>query len=303
MAMFNKILRRLENPRMIFMDFLMFLAPCLDDKTFLKYRYRLAMGHKLDLERPQTFNQKLQWLKLYQRDNRLTALVDKYRCKFLVSDILGDSFIIPTLAQWETPNDIDISSLPDKFVLKVNHDSGGVVICRDKESFDIQKAKQLLANSYNRNYYLAGREWPYKNVKKCIFAEELIEDTSGDLFDYKLFCFNGKVKFLKVDFDRQTDHHANYYSPEWELMPFGEADFPPKPHKIIEKPENLDDMVCAAEKLANGVPFVRIDFYNVNHRVYFGEFTLFPASGFGKYTPVEYDQIIGDYLTLPTKNE
>ncbi len=299
----NKILSRIKKPKIILLDLLFLFSGKLNDKRYLKIRYLIETGHFLNLRHPKTFNQKLQWLKLNKREEWLTLMVDKYRAKEIVGEKIGGEFIIPTFEKWDSPDDITIANMPKRFVMKTNHDSGGVVICKDKDSFNLDKAKETLRFSFNRDYYWAGREWPYKNIKKCIIAEQYIEDSKGELFDYKFFCFNGKVKFLKVDFDRQIDHRANYYSPTWELLPFGEVVCPPKSDKIIERPANLGEMVELAEKLASGVEFVRIDFYDIDGRIYFGEFTLFPASGFGKFIPESYDKVLGKMLMLPVENE
>lgn len=298
----KKIHARLERPNLIFLDVLGRFSHNMSDEIYLKWRFFFETGHRLNLGRPESFNQKLQWLKLNSREDWLTNMVDKYKAKQIVAEKIGNEYIIPTYARWDNPDKLIIDDLPQSFVLKTNHDSGGVVICKDKRDFDLENAQSILRKSYHRDYYMAGREWPYKNIKRCVFAEKYISDSNGELYDYKFFCFNGKVRFLKVDFDRWTEHHANYYSPEWKLLPFGEASFPPNPDKNVIRPANLEEMVRLAETLAENIPFVRIDFYDIDGKIYFGEFTLYPASGFGKFTPARYDRLIGEMLILPENN-
>jgi len=288
----------------------------LSDEEFLKKKFLYTMGRELDLDSPRTFNEKIQWLKLYDRNPLYTTLVDKYAVKQYVKEKIGSEYIIPTIGVWDTVDDIELDRLPSQFVLKVTHDSGGIVICKDKTKFDFKSAKKKLSNSLKRDYYNENREWPYKNVPHRIICEKYMEDsnsgdfpdyttlnttdkTNGELKDYKFFCFNGDVKFFKVDFNRFQGHRANYYDVNGLLLPFGEAKYPPKPEENIEIPENYKDMIALAERLSSGVPFLRVDFYNVSNHIYFGELTFFPASGFGKFAPEEWDLTIGKLLVLP----
>ena len=420
-------------------------ARIIPDIAYIKLIYYKHFGCLPNLKNPKTFNEKLQWLKLYNRKPEYTMMVDKYAVKQYVSEKLGSEYIIPTLGVWYKVDDIDIGQLPEKFVLKWNHDSGSVIICKDKNRFDVEQAKNKLRKFEKHNGYNYGREWPYKNVKPCIIAEKYMEDdetgdladykvhnfngipkvilvcrdrfkdagltedfysdkwehldvkrpnhpngedipkpaeleemlelsrklskdipfvrtdfytinhkvyfgeitffpasgferfipesfdkemgdwinipltergvilvknniyilvhtsqtSKGELKDYKFFCFNGKVKCFKVDFDRFTEHRANYYDANCNLLPFGEVMCPPKPEKELVLPDEIPQMIELAEKLAKDIPFVRIDFYNVNHKIYFGEITFFPASGFGKFVPEEWDAILGSWLELP----
>ena len=197
-------------------------------------------------------------------------------------------------------DDIDFDKLPSQFVLKTNHDSASVFICKNKKDFDFAKARKLLTESLKRNFYLTSREWPYKNVPRRILAESFMKTNNGkDLDDYKFFCFNGEVKFLKVDFDRFEDHHANYYNCKWKLLPFGEKLCPPKPEKKIAPPVNFDKMVKIAAEISKGYPFVRVDLYNIEGDIFFGEMTFFPASGLGWFVPEEWDIKLGEMLKLP----
>ena len=184
--------------------------------------------------------------------------------------------------------------------MKTTHGGGGggVAICNDKNHFDIADAKRRLEKSLSADIYKNLREWPYKNVQKHIIAEEYMQDQNGELKDYKFFCFNGRVEFFKIDFDRFVDHHANYYDRKGKLLPFGEADLPPVPDKILKIPQNIPDMIVLAERLSAGIPFLRVDLYNIDGKIYFGELTFFPASGFGHISPEQYDHIIGKSLEL-----
>lgn len=414
----------------------------LPDRLYLSFRFRCLMGYWIDWKNPKTFTEKLQWLKLYNRQPEYTQMVDKYEVKKLVADCIGDEYVIPTLGVWDSPEAIDWDLLPNQFVLKTTHGGGGggVVICRDKSSFDKVAAVKKLKASMKSDIYKSLREWPYKNVKKRIIAEQYIhpvtsvvpsnyladykffcfdgephflyvsdstahkliflkpdwtpadfgrddygelddyppkpdnleellsivrklaeskphvrvdlyvvdhhtyfgemtfftgsgfipfnpqeadgqigdllalpvkrggkflvkngnlviyDSESIDLPDYKFFCFNGKVKFFKVDFGRFVEHHANYYSPDGTLLSFGEAGFPPEPSYPVEIPSNLNKMVSLAERLSEHIHFLRVDFYNINGKIFFGELTFYPASGFFTWTSDEIDRQIGDFI-------
>lgn len=276
------------------------LLSLLPDKLFIQLKFFKNFHRLPNLKHPKTFNEKLQWLKLYDRNPYYTKLVDKYEVKKIVAELIGEQYIIPTLGVWDSANDIDFEKLPDKFVLKATHDSGRVIICKDKSKLDIAKAREEMAYSLKRDFYALTREWPYKNVPRRIIAEAFIEDKSGDLKDYKFFCFNGKVEFFKVDFDRFTGHKANYYDTNWNILPFEEIVCPSDKSQMHEKPENFDKMIEFAEILAKGLPFSRIDFYNNEGNIYFGETTFFPNSGMGKFNPEEADNKLGALIKLPT---
>lgn len=276
-------------------------ARFVPDKWYVKLEYRCLMGKRLDLKHPQTFNEKLQWLKIYDRRPEYTTMVDKYAVKQYVADRIGAEYIIPTLGVWDRPELIEWDGLPDKFVLKCTHNSGGLVICKDKKKLDKDAAIKKLSGALERDYYLASREWPYKNVPRRIIAEQYLEDaTIEDLRDYKFFCFNGKMRVFKIDFDRQTDHKANYFDRNGKLLPYGEKVCPPQKDKQLEIPQNFEEMIKVVEKLSEALPFGRIDFYNVNGKIYFGEITLFPAGGFGAFTDEKFDYELGGYIQLPT---
>ena len=274
-----------------------------DDARYLQIIYYLNTHHRLNLKNPTTFTEKLQWLKLYNRRPEYTMIVDKYAVKEYVGNIIGKEYVIPTLGVWEKPEDIDIANLPDEFVLKTTHGGGscGVVICRGKSSFGMQAMVRKLNKSLKQDIYKRLREWPYKNVKKQIIAEPLLKDGFEDLVDYKFFCFNGKVRCFKIDFDRFSIHRANYYDKNGNLLKFGEADFPPDYDREINLPSNIKEMIAVAETLAAGFAFIRVDLYNVQGQIYFGEMTFYPASGLGRFTPEEWDYKMGEWLELPSK--
>lgn len=272
----------------------------LPDSIYLRILYYAHTGDKLNLNNPCTFNEKLQWLKLNDRKKIHTSMVDKYAVKGIVSDKIGSQYIIPTIGVWDSFDDIPLDTLPDKFVIKTTHGGGGndVEIVHDKQKWDSLKTRKRFTEALKKSIWRNYREWPYKDVPRKIIIEKLIEDESGDLMDYKIFCFNGEPKFLKVDFNRFTHHQANYYDHNWDLLPFGEVLCPPNPMHLIEKPKNLEEMFELARILASGNKFLRVDFYNINGRIYFGEMTFYPASGMGNFTPKEWDLKLGDFLNL-----
>lgn len=268
---------------------------------FLKIAYRIKMRRKLNLVNPVTYNEKLQWLKLYDRKEVYTKLVDKYEVKKIVASIIGDEYIIPTLGIWHHFDEIDFESLPDQFVLKCTHDSGGVVVCKNKKSLDKKKAKSIIEDSLKRNFFQVGREWPYKNVLPRIIAEEYKEDPdTKELRDYKFFCFDGNVKSLFIASDRFSESEEtkfDFFDANFTHLPFTNghpnASVPPK------KPNQFDLMKELAAKLSLGIPQVRVDFYEVGDKVFFGEMTFFHWSGMKAFIPEEWDYKFGEYIKLP----
>ena len=266
--------------------------------------YRHRMKKKLNLKKPQTFNEKLQWLKLYNRNPEYTKMVDKYEAKKYVADIIGEEYIIPTLGVWNNVEDIEFESLPNQFVLKCTHDSGGVIICKDKKNFNIENAKKKLKDSLKQNFYYKGREWPYKNVKPRIIAEKFMYDeNTEDLNDYKFMCFNGQVKCSFTCTERRSSSglKVTFFDKEWHKMPF-ERHYPSS-NKEIKKPINYDLMLRISEKLSQDMDFVRVDLYEINGKVYFGELTFFPGCGMEEFIPDKWDNILGSWLALPKKGE
>lgn len=295
----------------------------MSDIEFLSRKYKYSIGKELNLQNPQTYNEKLQWLKLYNRKPEYTQMVDKYEVKKHISKVIGEEYTIPTLGIWNKFEDIDFDSLPNKFVLKCTHDSGGLVICRDKGSFDIANARKKINKSLKRNYFWETREWPYKDIKPRIIAEEYIDvsdnststtdgsiDTNSlqakyGLLDYKFMCFDGVVKALFLDIgvignstEHAKDYYRNIYDREWKVMPFKETrDFYPIP---IEKPSFYEEMMRIAEKLSEGIPHLRVDLYYVNNRIYVGELTFFHGSGLSNYfEPEEWNHTFGSWIKLP----
>lgn len=303
--MYEKIKRNIRHPEKILMK--VGKHTCLiPDKLYLRAYYYNVFGKRLNLKNPQTFNEKMQWLKLYDRQPDYTMMVDKYKVREYVAKKIGEEYLIPLLGVWEDPAEIDFELLPNQFVLKCNHNSAvGMCICKDKSKLDVTKVRAELKKALEKNYYLSGREWPYKNVVRKIICEKYMTNSENknllygeELCDYKFFCFNGKVKCFKVDFDRFTDHKANYYDRNKKILPFGECECPPDYLRKLKLPENLDKMIFLAEKLANHHRFLRVDFYDVCGKIYFGELTFFPASGLGAFVPEEWDQVLGSWIQL-----
>lgn len=276
----------------------------MSDETYLKLRYNCIMGKKLNLDNPVTYNEKLQWLKLYDRKPEYTKMVDKYEAKKYVANIIGEEYIIPTLGVWDNVNDIDFDTLPNQFVLKCTHDSGGLVICKDKAELDIENAKNTLNHFLNRNFYSVHREWPYKDVKPRIIAEKYMEDESKtDLKDYKFFCFNGEPKLLYIS-EGLSDHSTakiSFADMDYNIAEFKRNDFKPF-DKLPDKPLNFEKMKELAKVLSKDRAFIRVDFYEIHKKIFFGELTFFPCSGYLPFDPKEYDKVLGDWITLPNKN-
>lgn len=272
-----------------------------NDKIYLKLIYRLYMGRKLDLKNPKTFSEKIQWLKLYDRRPEYTIMVDKYTVKQYVAERIGEEYIIPTIGVWESPEKIDWDSLPDKFVLKVTHGGGGggIIICKDKKRLNKARAINMLKKAMKVNIYGKYREWPYKNVPMRIIAEQLLEEKNEHgLMDYKIFCFHGIPKIIKVNYDTKTDYHSNWYDLDWKYLGSTTENDPTDADVQIPCPIGYDKMILLAEKLSNGMPFVRVDFYNVWGMIKFGEMTFFPGSGFEKFVPESFDYDLGKMIKL-----
>ena len=271
----------------------------LPDNIYLKIMFKYRIGYKLNLKKPKTFNEKLQWLKLYNRNPIYTKLVDKNDVREFVKEKIGEEYLIPQIGVYNDVSEIDFSKLPKKFVLKCTHDSGGIIICRNKEELDIEKAKHKLEKHMKKNYFYWGREWPYKDVAPRIVCEEFIEDGEHeDLIDYKFMCFNGKVKCSFVCLNRNSKEGLNvdFYDREWNKMPF-ERHYKNSNIKL-EKPKQYEKMIELSETLASDIPFVRVDFYEVKEKIYFGELTFFPGSGLEEFRPEKYDRMLGDWIKL-----
>ena len=269
----------------------------LSDKTFLKLCYRVRSDKKLHLNNPVLFSEKMQWLKIYDRKPIYTQMSDKYGARKFVADRIGDEYLVELYGVWDDFDSIDFDSLPDSFVLKCTHDSGGLCICRDKSKFNIARAKAKINSSLNRNYYYHCREWPYKDIKPRIIAERFLED---NIKDYKFYCFNGEVKYLYVSQGLENHSTANisFYDLNFNQMPFYRSDYKPFDHKI-DKPLNFEKMIELAAVLAKDLPFIRVDFYDVDGKIYFSELTFYPCSGFIPFEPPEWDEKMGNMLELP----
>ncbi len=298
-ALWTKITNQPEKILVNILYRLSWITKRIPDEKYLKIVYKSILKTELNLNNPETFNEKLQWLKLNDRNPQYINMVDKYEVKKYVANSIGEEYIIPTIGVWERFEDIDFNQLPNQFVLKCTHDSGGLSICKDKKEFSIKEAKKKLSKSLKRNFYYFGREWPYKNVKPRIIAEKYMVDESGiELKDYKIFCFNGKAKFILVDFGRFSNHYRNIYDLDWNLLDL-QIKFPSDNNNKIPKPKKLDEMINIAEKLSKDIPHLRVDLYSINEKIYFGELTFYHGSGFTNFLPEEWNNIVGDLLELP----
>lgn len=274
----------------------------LPDKWFLFLRFRNEVGYWPHLNHPRTFNEKLQWLKLHDIHPEYTQMVDKIEAKkYVASKLGGGKYIIPTLGIWNYVDEIEWDKLPQKFVIKVSSDSGGIVVCKDKQKLDICAAKKVLSYGWGRDCSVRNKEYPYRYITPRIIAEEYKEDESGyELKDYKIFCFNGEPKLLFVATDRQMDSEEtkfDFYDLQWNHLPFKNGH--PNSKRLLEKPKNFEQMLDIARKLSAGIPHVRIDLYNCNGNIYFGEMTFFHNSGMVPFEPLEWDFKLGGLLKLP----
>ena len=270
----------------------------LSDEKYLKKIYKVRMDKKLDLESPKTFNEKLQWLKLYDRKPIYSVMVDKYEVKNYISERIGSEYVIPTLGVYDSFDDIDFDKLPESFVLKSTHDSGGLVIVRDKSKLDKEKARAKIEKSLARNYYYHGREWPYKNVKPRIIAEQYMEDSaSSELPVYKIMTFGGVPKIIQtIQGDKTAKETIDYFDTDWNLLELRQ-NFP-NSEKPLTRPENLEKMLELAAGFSQGFAFLRVDFYEINGKVYFSEFTFYSDSGMAKFIPDEWDLRLGEWIKL-----
>ena len=295
------ILKYLKNPlRVIYLFGIKGKIRFLDDETYLKIMYKAAFGKRLDLDNPTSFNEKIQWMKINDRNPDYPIMVDKCEAKKYVANIIGANYIIPTIGVWDKVEDIAFDKLPSKFVLKCTHDSGGVVICSNKSQLDLKKAKRKLENALNSSYYWVGREWPYKNVRPRILAEEYLEDSTGTgIKDYKIFCFNGKPEIILVCSNRfgVGGLAEDFFDLEWNHLNMSRLNHS-NSTIIVEKPEKLNEMIEKSELLAGNKRFSRIDFYEVGGQIFFGEITLYPASGFDGFVPEEWDYKLGQKIRL-----
>ena len=299
MIIMNKILKCITDSKIRF-GYLSKLGVTkyISDKAFVEKEYFLNTGEKLDLVHPQKFNEKLQWLKLYDHNPQYTIMVDKYRARQYIKDVIGDQYLIPLLGVWEKPDEIDFDLLPNQFVLKCNHNSGtGMCVCKDKKRIDISKVKRELRKGLREDYYLVHREWPYRDVQRQIIAEKYMVDEGGEvLTDYKFFCFNGEPRVMYISNDGAENPRTDFFDMEFNHLPIKMKD--PNSEQLPKKPQNFELMKELAEKLSEGIPFLRTDFYEINGNVYVGELTLYHNAGLSHIEPEEWSYKFGSYIDL-----
>ena len=270
----------------------------IPDESFLKGTFKSKLGYDLNLENPKTFNEKLNWFKLNNRNPRYTKMADKYEVRELISDRIGDEYLVPLYGAWNAVDEIDFKGLPEQFVLKCSHDSGSVVVCKDKQKFDANTVKDKLTKNLNSNWYWHSREWVYKDIKPRIIAQKYLGE---NINDYKIMTFQGEPKIIQVVYDLFVEQKRNLYTTDWEYIPVAQH-FPTDPEHIIEKPANLGKMLEFSRILAKGIPHVRVDFWEVDEKFYFSEFTFYSDAGFSKFDPYKYDELLGNWIELPVKN-
>lgn len=293
---FNKI-------RRVVFDWLiekLYKSCLLSDKQFLTLTFRNRTGYRMDWNNPKTFAEKMQWLKLYNRNPEYTVMADKVKVKKWVAERIGQEYIIPTLGVWERADDVDFDTLPNKFVIKCNHNSGlGMYICKDRTKMDAENVRKELRKGLRQDYFKTSGEWPYKDIPRRIIAEQFIEDDGDkDLADYKFFCFDGKPKYCQVIKDRSTKETIDFYDMDWKLQEFIGFNENAVNSKGVERPVNFDKMKEITASLSKGMPFARVDLYDVKGKIHFGEITFFAAAGFGKLRPDKYNRILGDMINL-----
>lgn len=272
----------------------------LPDKTYLKILYRLKLNKRLDLKNPANFNEKLQWLKLYDRNPLYTRMVDKNLVKEYVANLIGENYIIPTLGVWNSFDEINFDFLPNQFVLKCTHDSGGLVICRDKRNFDFESAKKKIEQCLKKNYYWRGREWPYKNIVPRIVAEKYMQDGDSEVLPvYKFLCFGGKATIVQtIQNDKTPNETIDYFDREWNLLELRQ-NYPNSPNPL-KKPDKFEKMLEIADYLAKErKSFIRVDLFFINGNIYFSEFTFFSDSGTANFYPNSWDEYLGNMINLP----
>ncbi len=278
------------------------------EEETIKQRFKNSFGRELDLENPQTFNEKINWLKLNDRGPLHTKCADKFSVREYIAGKIGTEYLIPLLFHTENPKELIAENLPEiPFIIKTNHDSGGIFIVHDKTNLNYKKAQLTLKGLLNKNYYQESKEWHYKNIKPCILVEKLLLDEKGKIpFDYKLHCFNGSVRMIQVDMGRDTeDHFRNWYNPKWQREPYSKGTSNLIEHSDIEvpKPSTLKEMLRLSEILSEPFDYVRVDWYDVGSKLYFGELTFYPAGGTTPFNPEKWDYILGEELKIRALND
>ncbi len=270
----------------------------MPDRLYLKLLYQVRMGKPLHLDPPEDFNEKLHWLKLYDRNPAYSKMADKYEVRSFVKEKLGEEYLIPLLGVWDDVDEIDFNALPDQFVLKCTHDSASVCICKDKKTFDRRAVSDRLRQAMGRNYFYAAREFPYRDITPRILAETYMVDESGtELKDYKVYTFHGEPYLIQVDFDRFENHRRNLYTTDWQFID-ETIEYPKDPTVQIPRPQRLSEMLECAKKLAEGTRSLRTDFYSINGKIYFGEITFYQEAGFAHFEHQAYAKKLGEMIRL-----
>lgn len=299
MSIKRKIKHTIENPLLPLQYMVKSLSGLLPSELYIKLYCRCSLGYWMNLKEPKTFNEKLNWLKINDHNPLYTILADKYKVKDFVKKIIGEEYVLPIYGKWNNAEDIDFELLPDSFVLKTNHNSSGVIICKDKCATlnGFQEYKQKLTTWLRKKYYTHTREWVYKDIQPCIFAEQLLGDGNKILVDYKFWCFNGEPKFMYMT-NKSTDIFENFYDMNFNVVDINHGFKRQSPE--FEKPQNFELMKTLSQKLstASAAPFVRVDFYDVDGRVYFGEFTFYDWAGFRRFKTYEMDYQLGSIIHL-----
>ncbi len=301
----NRIIKAIKNPAAVLVGRIGYEnVKFIPDKTYLKIMYKYYMGRKLNLVKPESFNAKLQWLKLYDRKAIYTNMADKVKAREIVKVKIGEKYLVPLIGIWNTSEEIDFNSLPEQFVMKCNHNSGkGMCICQSKTDLDIEKTKADLKAGLEENYYYSAREWPYKNIKRKIICEKYLSVGNGELLnDYKVLCFNGKPKLIELHKGRFSSHQTeDFYDTDWnktDISQYKSCGLP-KSESTEEKPSCLNEMLELSGKLAEGIPHLRVDWYVLNGKLYFGEMTFYDGAGFDAFDRYEDDLMLGSWIHLP----
>jgi len=278
-------------------------SPLFPDKLYIFLQFWHVLGYKPNLDNPKTFNEKLQWLKLYDRKPIYTKMSDKYAAKEFIAEKVGNEFVIPTIGIYDSVKDIDYDILPNEFVIKTTHDSGTVVVCKDKSTLDRNYVRKYIGKRLKRKYYYAEREWPYKNVKPRIIIEQFIESDKDDIWDYKFYCFNGVPKMMLIVTNRFKDggHRGDFFDADGNHLDVCQPGFENNPNRP-ELPNCFEKMKELASILSKGVPHLRVDFYYEKGHIYVGELTFSDSGGYAPFIPDEYNYIMGDYIKLPQKS-
>lgn len=291
----------LKDPKIYFISLLgrVLRGSIWADKIYLSILFRYRLKRKLDFKNPKTYNEKLQWMKIYDKNPLYSKLADKYEVRKYIANKIGEEYLIPLIGVWNSFDEIDFDKMPNEFILKCTHDSGSVIICTDKNSFDKKKARKKFNHWMKRNYYINTREWPYKDIEPKIIAEKLIGEKGKAPIDYKFYCFNGVVDCVMLCLDRESGNtNFCYLSRGWKKLPYAKDEFDTCKDKIIYKPKSIDKMFELAEKLCKPFKSVRIDMYFEDDKIYFGEITFFNQSGFDADLASDIDEKWGNMINL-----